>query len=364
MQVDQSRMTDDLVSIMMPAYNAQKYIGAAIDSALAQSYPFWELIIVDDGSTDKTAEIVSRYNDPRIRLIRQANQGEAVARNVALQHSKGVYLAFLDADDLFLPDHLELTVNFLRAHLAYDAVYTDGYHIDEAGNHSLSLSARRRGPFEGWIFPELVRASDVIGPPGCILLRTHPVVAESLKFDPSIVIGPDWDFTIHYAENHHFGYIGQHTYLYRVHQKNITKTVDQSRRTSSLAKCRSNAIKLQKFNRCSPEIRYKVFYDLLILLLPGAPERQSAVIEWQEFQDLSQKMQAKLLRLMASKAILIGGDATYIKGWLKTSLKKNQSDWRTPLLQVTYQISPGFSRKVLISKGSFPEEEAPLSTIG
>ncbi len=356
-------MTADLVSVMMPAYNAEKYIGLAIESVLAQSYLHWELLIVDDGSTDGTAGIAGSYADPRIRLLRQANQGEAVARNVALESSRGVFVAFLDADDLFQPDHLEATVRFLQAHPEYDAVYADGYHINGEGKHLSPLSSRRRGPFAGWVYEEIVSASDVIGPPGCIVLKIKPVLEEALRFDPAIVIGPDWDFVLRYAENHPFGYITDRTYLYRVHQSNITKTTAGSRRALSLATCRAKAIKTQKFGSCSPEVRYRVFYDLLINHLTGMPDRQAAAIGWQEFQDLPPEMRARLLRLMASKAILTGDDAAPIQTWLRASLQLNRSDWRAQLLRAAYPLSPAFCRKFLTAKGSFAEEEAPLSAL-
>src|SRR5262245_14008462 len=94
-----------LVSIVMSAYNAARYIGAAIDSVIAQEYPHWELLIVNDASKDDTADIAMRYaaRDDRIRFINQRfNQGVAKTRNVALQEARGEYIAFLDSDDLWM----------------------------------------------------------------------------------------------------------------------------------------------------------------------------------------------------------------------------------------------------------------------
>ena len=142
-------MHPGLVSIMMPAYNAGAYITEAIESMVAQTYPHWELLVVNDGSTDATHDIAARFSDPRIRLIDKTNGGESSARNVALKHSRGEFLAFLDADDAYLPEHLALTVGFLSAHPNRDAVYTDGFHMDEEGRRLASLQSRRRGPFEG-----------------------------------------------------------------------------------------------------------------------------------------------------------------------------------------------------------------------
>lgn len=99
---------EDLISIIMPAYNAEKYIGKAIESVLYQTYSFFEFIVVDDGSTDNTAEIVMSYSDSRIRLIKhRGNLGVAEARNTALREASGKWCAAIDADDLWLPERLE-----------------------------------------------------------------------------------------------------------------------------------------------------------------------------------------------------------------------------------------------------------------
>ena len=116
----------ELVSIMMPAYNAEKHIAEAIESVLAQTYLHWELLVVDDGSTDKTAVIAEKYTDSRIKYIHKENGGEASARNVALDISQGAFIAYLDSDDVWLPHHLEITMSYLQRSPEMDAVYTDG----------------------------------------------------------------------------------------------------------------------------------------------------------------------------------------------------------------------------------------------
>lgn len=101
-----------LVSVIMPAYNSEKYIGKSIESVLAQDYEKFELIIVDDGSQDGTKSIVEQYtkNDIRIKLLEQANQGVSVARNKGLDTATGEYVAFLDSDDLWDADNLSVMV--------------------------------------------------------------------------------------------------------------------------------------------------------------------------------------------------------------------------------------------------------------
>ncbi len=122
-----------LVSVIMPAYNAERYIGEAIQSVLDQTLADWELIIVDDGSTDHTAEVVRRFANPRIRYIYQKNAGPSVARNRGLEHAQGTFIAFLDADDLYLPRKLQGQVAFLQQRPEVGLV-AGGYHyLDSEG---------------------------------------------------------------------------------------------------------------------------------------------------------------------------------------------------------------------------------------
>lgn len=335
---------------MMPAFNAEQYIGQTIESVLAQSYPHWELIIVNDGSTDRTAQIAAQYTDPRIKLIHQPNGGESAARNRALRHMQGEFVAFLDADDIYLPQHLELTAGYLQTHPDIDGVYTDGHHCDRNGNLLQTLSSRRRGPFEGCVFEEVVRASDVFGPPVCVVLRYNIIARHDLRFDTSIVIGPDWDFFTHYSDFAQFKYIDQRTCLYRVHETNISIRTDLQRRALYLARCREKAIKIDNFKTCSLETRAAVFYDLLVNLLTGFPRRQSAITQWSQFQDLPAENQAQLLRLMVGRAVLKGIEQTYIEEWLRLSRQLNPADRRGMLLSALHNFSPLLCRLLLRAK--------------
>ncbi|MFC4025018.1 glycosyltransferase family 2 protein [Oceanobacillus longus] len=106
-----------LISVITPSYNAEKFIGNTIESVLNQTYPTWEMVIVDDRSTDNTPSIVKEYmkRDNRIKLIiLEENSGSAVARNTAMENAKGQYIAFLDSDDLWLPEKLDKQLQFMR----------------------------------------------------------------------------------------------------------------------------------------------------------------------------------------------------------------------------------------------------------
>ena len=125
---------DDLISIIMPSYNTGKYIEETINSVINQSYKNWELIIVDDCSTDDTNDIIKKFNDNRIRHFKnKKNSGAALSRNKALREARGKWIAFLDSDDLWLPEKLERQIKFMKDNNYYFS-YTNYEEIDEKSN--------------------------------------------------------------------------------------------------------------------------------------------------------------------------------------------------------------------------------------
>jgi glycosyltransferase involved in cell wall biosynthesis len=128
------------VSIIMPAYNVESYVGDAIRSALAQTYTDFELIVVDDGSKDGTADVVRQLasSDSRIHLVQHANRGLAGARNSAMRAARGAYLALLDSDDLWEPDFLAEQIAILDADPAVDIVTGNGWCLGGAKHGQLA----------------------------------------------------------------------------------------------------------------------------------------------------------------------------------------------------------------------------------
>ena len=127
-----------LVSIIMPAYNVEKTIKESIESVINQTYTNWELNIINDGSTDKTLEVINFFKDDRIVLIEQKNLGVANARNNGLKHSKGELVAFLDSDDLWCKEKLETQLKFMQKNelqFSYTQSYSfssDSKNVQEA----------------------------------------------------------------------------------------------------------------------------------------------------------------------------------------------------------------------------------------
>jgi len=161
-----------LVSIVVPAYNAQQYIGPTLQSLIRQSYPHLEIIVIDDGSCDRTAEIVksAMIKDTRIKLLQQSNCGVAAARNLAIQQSRGSFIAPVDADDICFPDKIAKLLDGLqkagtRAGLAYSWYVT----INQQGN---LIGKSRRFEFDGEIF-EYLLFSNFIGNASSVLIRKN-----------------------------------------------------------------------------------------------------------------------------------------------------------------------------------------------
>jgi glycosyltransferase involved in cell wall biosynthesis len=189
------------VSVIIPAYNHGHFLGEAVQSVLDQTFPDFELIVVDDGSTDNTKEAVESFKDPRIRYIYQENRGVSAAQNTGIRASSGEYIAILGADDIWLPQNLELKVKVLDSRPEVALVCSDGFIFDDTTGvtlgsmwhlYSPGLNPRRaaRQPLREL----LSRASIFIRPQFTVLRRE--VFTEVGYFDESLRIGEDWEMFI------------------------------------------------------------------------------------------------------------------------------------------------------------------------
>lgn len=149
-----------LVSVIIPAYDVEDYIGPAIESALAQCYPNVEVVVVNDGSTDSTPAVIARYAG-RVVVVDQENQGLAGARNAGLRVARGEYIALLDGDDTWLPERIERLVSVLDAHPELAMVTSDSYVMEGfEPTEKRSYVHRRKRPFPATVedqVPEIAR---------------------------------------------------------------------------------------------------------------------------------------------------------------------------------------------------------------
>jgi glycosyltransferase involved in cell wall biosynthesis len=136
------------VSVVIPTYNQANYLGKAIQSVLDQIHLDWELIVVDDGSTDSTAMLMDQIGDARVRYLRQSNQGPSAARNAGIANTQAEYLSFLDADDTYHPYKLQAQVDFLDARPEVGLAYTSRIETDQLGNRLNFVRAPARATLE------------------------------------------------------------------------------------------------------------------------------------------------------------------------------------------------------------------------
>lgn len=174
------------VSVIIPSYNHGHFISEAIDSVLAQTYPHHEIIVVDDGSTDGTSEVVARC--PNVRYVWQRNRGLPAARNRGIQESRGQYVVFLDADDRLLPKHFDLSLNAFLLHPEVGWVCGDCRFI---GTVPQWWKGHFCEPMPDH-FGSLLSLSFVFVP-HCVLYRRH-VLISSGGFDQRLKSCEDWEF--------------------------------------------------------------------------------------------------------------------------------------------------------------------------
>jgi glycosyltransferase involved in cell wall biosynthesis len=208
-----------LVSVVVPCYNQARFLGEAIESVLAQSHPLFEVVVVDDGSTDDTSEVAARY--PGVRLVRQENRGLSGARNAGLARSRGEYVVFLDADDRLLPGALEAGVERLEARPACALVAGRDRHIAADGSPlPTSGQGLHRAHVEGDHYLGLLYYSVWI--PGAVMFRR--AVFESVgAFDPSVNGAADYDLYLRIARRFPVHYHGELVLEYRRHDTNMTR---------------------------------------------------------------------------------------------------------------------------------------------
>jgi glycosyltransferase involved in cell wall biosynthesis len=211
-----------LVSIIIPTYNYAHGVAETIDCALAQTYPNVEVIVVDDGSSDNTQEVLSSYGD-RIKAIHKPNGGVSTARNVGYEASRGEYLLFLDSDDLIPPNKLDVLVSVLESHPEWGMVYSAWRCVDETGRRVLSeVRHRKHGKLLGDL---LLRA--VTMPPSCVLLR-RKCLREVGLFDPDLSVSADIDMWIRIAHaGYEIGYVDEFLFHYRILSNSMSRNIDR-----------------------------------------------------------------------------------------------------------------------------------------
>jgi len=210
------------VSVVVPSYNSAAYLPDAIDSALNQTIAPLEVIVVDDGSTDETAQVLERYQG-RIRAVFQENRGPAAARNRGIAEARGGLIAFLDADDVWLPEKLEKQLCCLEEHPQAALVHSQLYYWDTETGEKSTRRHHRRHEYAGRCYHRLFLKPSVL--PSTMIVRQE-CLAEVGGFDERIrrASAEDYDLCLRIARQYEFAFVDEPLILYRRHASNSTKT--------------------------------------------------------------------------------------------------------------------------------------------
>ena len=211
-----------LVSVIIPVYNGEKYIAETIQSVLVQTHKLWELIIVDDGSTDGLKKIVEKYQnvDLRIKYYYCENRGVSSARNFGIKVSKGDLIAFLDADDIWLPENLAIKIEKIGNN-SYGLVHSDAFILR---NGEESNQEKLTG-MEGWLLDDMLLCENTQIPGPSSVLIKRKVIEQVGLFDEKMSTTADKDFFIRVAAKFEIGRINRCTWYYRIHENNMHKDI-------------------------------------------------------------------------------------------------------------------------------------------
>lgn len=210
---------DNLISIITPTYNRAYIIRNSIDSILKQIYPNWELLIVDDGSTDNTEKIVESYKDKRIKYVEQKKKGQAAARNKGLEMAQGKWITYLDSDNELFPNYLDVMIKTFKKHKQI-------LYVLPKANRTLELYKGKKLIKiidDSVDFPASLTIKDIF------LRKLHfdlngfihsvKIRDEGIRFDRNIPAMEDWDFVMQIGEKHPKNFLYLPVILYNYHQR-------------------------------------------------------------------------------------------------------------------------------------------------
>jgi glycosyltransferase involved in cell wall biosynthesis len=209
---------EGLVSIIVPVYNAEKTVSETINSVISQSYLNWELILVNDGSTDDSDKIVSSFSDSRINYTEQKNKGVAHARNTGLNLARGEFIAFLDSDDLWDSSKLEKSVSYLnsfKSDLVYSKVKMFKDDISNAISYEYVEPIIETNDYYRLLIFDYI--------PTLSVLLKKSVLDEIGNFDVNLNGTEDWDLWIRIAEKYQINFISDELAFYRISENGLSK---------------------------------------------------------------------------------------------------------------------------------------------
>ena len=215
-----------MFTIVMPVYNHEEYVGEAIQSVRDQTFQDWELIVVDDGSTDRSGEIVDRHAeaDGRIRAVHQANAGQGAARNNAIAVARGQWMAYIDSDDKYLPEALQRYFDYIQAHPDAKFIYGYRHRLDGDG----TITELPPGKYQDRVTDVKDLFQKTFLSQLCVCYRRE-LLEKAGAFDPQLWCADDYELNLRIGLHTRFEPIGLPTGLRRRHEANVSVQTGRTR---------------------------------------------------------------------------------------------------------------------------------------
>jgi glycosyltransferase involved in cell wall biosynthesis len=297
-------ISSPLISVIIPVYNGELTIEQAVRSVLNQTFLDIELIVINDGSTDSTLEILATLRDPRLKVFSYANSGLSASRNRGIEHACGEFISFIDADDRWTSDKLAAQINSLRENPEAAVAYSWTDFIDESGN---SLGFGIHHTSNGYVFPDLLTFF-FIGSGSNALIRKK-VFDEVGRFDEKLTSAEDLDMFLRLATRYQFSVVPAPQVLYRITDSSMSRNVIRQETETLKVIDRTFA---QEPGKSLVHLKRTAYANLYLYLashtLRGAPDRHKGLIAakfiWRSItNDTSILKRGKLIAILIFKLI-------------------------------------------------------------
>jgi glycosyltransferase involved in cell wall biosynthesis len=267
------------ISVIIPAYNAECTILETIASVQEQTFSDFEVIVINDGSTDRTLERLATVKDSRLKVVSYENGGVSVARNHGMAHATGEFISFIDADDLWTLDKLELQLAALQKHPEAGVAYSWTSNMSDEGK---SFDIGHSPIFTGNVYPELLVTNFIAN--GSNLLIRREAIESVGDFDPALSGCADWDFYVRLAARWHFVVVPKLQILYRQSSGSMSSKIETMEK--------ENIFVIEKiFQTAPPELQSLKNQSLAIMYQYLAGMCLARVNNLSEVKQASQKLQ-------------------------------------------------------------------------
>ena len=211
-----------MISVIMPVFNGEKFVEKSIKSVLSQTHEDFELIIVNDGSSDASAGVIKKFSDSRIKYFHKRNGGAASARNLGMDQAKGEFLCFIDCDDTYKPEKLEIQLEEFSLNPDIDCVFCDCDVIDEDDNFLSVLKSQYYHPEKSNLLATLLYRQVIPVPP--VIMPRRRLIEKGIRYNEKLTHAEDYLFIINLASEGKIKYIESSLYNHRRHKNNLTNS--------------------------------------------------------------------------------------------------------------------------------------------